>query len=578
MTTSLFSPVRIGTVLLRNRVVLPAMTTRLADAEGFVTDATIAYFAARAQGGAGLVTVEMAAPEPVGRHRRNELGLCDDRFLPGLTRLVAAIHAGGAKASIQIGHAGGHTRADICGETPIAPSAVPHDVFEVTAARVVPREMSEARIAQTVAAFASAARRAETAGFDCVEIHGAHGYLISQFLCPAENQRTDGYGGNPRARARFALEVIAAVKAALTRTAVIFRFDAEDFFPGGLMFDQARDLARWAADAGADALHVSAGHYRSLPDAQIMIPPMAFPEGVFLDYAERIKRDARVPVIAVGRLGNPHVAMRAIADGKADLVAVGRGMIADPEWADRARRGQAIRRCLSCNTCVDEMRRGARLGCLVNPMAGRETEMAGPPPIVGERIAVIGAGPAGLSYAALMAGRNTVTVFERDAMPGGALLLAAQAARFQDVAAREAPFHAYIRDLERAACEAGAVVRYEVDVSRQKHELMPFDRIVVATGASYRYGLGRFVPAMLRAGLGRGRLLAWLFTRPGARAWFYHKARAPGGHGLAPLTGWGSDGSSQKVSIIGDARQPGKAQAAIRDAYDAAYFPDRRRW
>ena len=137
----LFLPSRIGKVLLRNRVIFPPMTTRLADEEGFVTDATIAYFAARARGGAGLVTVEMAAPEKAGRHRQRELGLYDDRFLPGLKRLVDAIHAAGAKASIQIGHGGGHTRADICGETPIAPSAIPHDVFEVTNERVVPEEM-----------------------------------------------------------------------------------------------------------------------------------------------------------------------------------------------------------------------------------------------------------------------------------------------------------------------------------------------------------------------------------------------------------------------------------------------------
>ena len=197
MTASLFTPARIGGIILRNRIVLPAMTTRLADSEGFVTDATVAWFAARARGGAGLVTVEMAAPETVGRHRGNELGLHDDRFLPGLTRLAAAIHEAGARASIQIGHAGGHTRADICGETPIAPSAVPHFVHEVTGATVVPREMSLGRIAETIAAHAAAAKRAEAAGFDCIEIHGAHGYLISQFLCAAENKRGDIHGGTP---------------------------------------------------------------------------------------------------------------------------------------------------------------------------------------------------------------------------------------------------------------------------------------------------------------------------------------------------------------------------------------------
>src|SRR5436190_14581069 len=180
----LLTPARIGPAEIPNRIVMPPMTTRGSDAEGNVTDQTIAYYLARVRGGTGLITVEMAAPEKAGRHRRRELGIHDDRFLPGLARLVTEIHRGGAKASIQLGHAGGHTRADICGETPVAPSAVPHPVYEVTFETIVPQAMSRSRIAQTVRAFADAAVRARKAGFDCVEIHAAHGYLISQFHAP----------------------------------------------------------------------------------------------------------------------------------------------------------------------------------------------------------------------------------------------------------------------------------------------------------------------------------------------------------------------------------------------------------
>src|SRR5262249_16743532 len=150
----LLTPSRIGSVEIKNRIVMPPMTTRTADADGFVTDDTIAYYVARVAGGVGLITAEMASPERVGRHRRRELGIYDDRFLPGLTRLVDAIHRGGAKASIQLGHGGGHTRADICGETPIAPSAIPHPVYEVTNETIVPQAMTQERIAETVAAFA----------------------------------------------------------------------------------------------------------------------------------------------------------------------------------------------------------------------------------------------------------------------------------------------------------------------------------------------------------------------------------------------------------------------------------------
>src|SRR5215469_732903 len=208
----LLTPARIGRVEIKNRIVMPPMTTRSADAEGFVTDDSVAYYMARVRGGVGLITVEMASPEKCGRHRRHEVGIYDDRFIPGLTRLVAEIHKGGAKASIQLGHGGGHTRVDICGETPIAPSAIPHPVYEVTFETIVPQAMTLERIAQTQTAFAAAARRAREAGFDFVEIHAAHGYLISQFHAPFENHRTDEYGGSLENRARFGLEVLRAVK------------------------------------------------------------------------------------------------------------------------------------------------------------------------------------------------------------------------------------------------------------------------------------------------------------------------------------------------------------------------------
>src|SRR6266403_5192283 len=358
----LLTPARIGSLEVPNRIVMPAMTTRTADEEGYVTDDTIAYYLARAQGGVGLITVEMASPEKVGRHRRREVGLYDDRFLRGLTRLVDEIHGAGSKASIQLGHGGGHTRLDICGERPIAPSAIPHPVYETTFETIVPEEMTKARIAVTIAAHAAAAMRAHKAGFDSVEIHAAHGYLISQFHAPFENRRTDAYGGSLENRARFGLEVLRAVKAAVPGMPVVYRLSVEDFFPGGLPFDEGRQIALWAAEAGADALHVTGGHYRSLPSAQVVLPPMTFPDATFLDFAAAIKKMIRVPVIAVGRLGDPAVATQAVAAGKTDFVALGRTLIADPQWVAKLRRGEPVRRCLACNTCINEMdRKSTRL-------------------------------------------------------------------------------------------------------------------------------------------------------------------------------------------------------------------------
>jgi 2,4-dienoyl-CoA reductase-like NADH-dependent reductase (Old Yellow Enzyme family) len=156
---------------------------------------------------------------------------------------------------------------------------------------------------------------------------------------------------------------------------VVYRLSVEDFFPGGLPFSEGRQIAVWAAEAGADALHITAGHYRSLPSAQVVLPPMSFPDAIFLDFAAAVKKLIRVPVIAVGRLGDPAIATAAVATGKVDFVALGRTLIADPQWVEKLRRGEPIRRCLACNTCINEMRGGARIGCVVNAAAGARARL-----------------------------------------------------------------------------------------------------------------------------------------------------------------------------------------------------------
>jgi 2,4-dienoyl-CoA reductase-like NADH-dependent reductase (Old Yellow Enzyme family) len=564
----LFEPITIGGVRLRNRTLLPSMTTRLADDEGYVTDATVAYYLARAEGGVGLITVEMASPEIAGKHRFRELGIYDDRFLPGLRRLVDALHGAGAAVSVQLGHGGSRARSVVSGTSPVAPSAVPTPVFEIEQELAVPETATEERLQQTIAAYVAAARRAQRAGFDVVELHGAHGYLISQFLSPMENTREDRYGGSLENRARFGLEILQRIKAEVPGLPVIFRIGVEDFFPGGLTVDEGIEVGRWAARDGADAVSVTAGHYRSLPAAERMIPPMAYPPATFLSYAARMKQFVDVPVIGVGRLGDPETAARAVADGQLDVVALGRSLIADPHWVAKAQAGEPVRRCLACNHCITNMRSGAQLSCVVNPVTGRELEFTGSRSVTGRRIVVLGAGPAGLSYASLVAEGNDVTVLERSDRTGGAFRLTGLAPRFNDVAAAEPTFAAYVAELERDCRRKGVQFRFGAQATAE--DLRGADLVLVATGARYRFGLGGLVPRVLHTRAARGRVAERLFASPRLRDWLYYRLRSGRGAELAqdlPVE------PGTEVLVIGDAARAGKAREAITSAFEAALQP-----
>ncbi|MEU9821279.1 NAD(P)-binding protein [Pseudonocardia alni] len=567
----LFDPIEIGGVRLRNRTLLPSMTTRLADDAGHVTDATLAYYRARAEGGVGLVTVEMASPEIAGKHRFRELGIYDDMFLPGLRRLVDTLHEAGARASIQLGHGGSRARSVVSGTTPVAPSAVPTPVFEIEAELAVPEAMSAARMRETVDAYVAAAARAQRAGFDMVELHGAHGYLISQFLSPLENTRSDSYGGSLENRARFGLEILRRIKSEVPGLPVIFRIGVEDFFPGGLTADEGMQVGRWAEQNGADAVSVTAGHYRSLPAAERMIPPMAYPAATFVEYAARMKQLVDVPVIGVGRLGDPEVAAGAVADGRLDIVALGRPLIADPHWVAKAQAGVPVRRCLACNHCITNMRSGAQLSCVVNPATGREEVYAGTSAPGGRRIVVLGAGPAGLTYASQVAEGNDVTVIDRAERAGGAFRLTGLAPRFNDVAAAEPTFTAYVDELERT-CRLGGV-RFRYGSEAAGDDLRGADLVVVATGAHYRFGLGAVVPRLLRTRAARSRAAARLFASPRIRDALYYRLRTGRGAELARRLAV-DPGST--VLVVGDAARAGKAREAITSAFDAALAPSAR--
>lgn len=548
---------------------MPSMTTRLATPEGAVTPELIRYYEARAEGGTGLVTVEMCSPEPAGRHRKHELGILHDGFLPGLRELTSRLRAAGARPAIQIGHAGGHTREDVTGVPPVAPSALPHQVQEVDVRTVVPLALTRERIRAIVGAFAEAAERAKRAGFEVVEIHGAHGYLIAQFLSPLDNHRTDEYGGSLPNRARVALEVLEACRRRVGDFPVIFRYSADEYAPGGFTLDEAREIAPWLVDAGADALHVTGGCYRSRPSGALMIPPMGYPEATFLHLARAIKARVAVPVIAVGRLHDPALAERLLTEGQADMVALGRQLIADPGWPRKVRDGRLdeIRPCVACNTCVDGMREGDRLHCLVNPLAAREPEFELRPASRPRRVLVVGGGPAGMEAARLLALRgHRVTLVERERELGGQLRLAAKAPVFQNVATDAPVLLRLVEFLARQLAKAGVDVRLGRVVTAEFVKDLRPEVVVLATGASYRGPLGPVIRRLLDSRWARARALKRLLTAPAVKRLFSSALRTPNAGLERRLRGLGLE-----VHRVGDCERPGKTPEAMLGAARLAY-------
>jgi 2,4-dienoyl-CoA reductase-like NADH-dependent reductase (Old Yellow Enzyme family)/thioredoxin reductase len=414
----LFSPVTINGMTLKNRAVMPAMATGYGNADGTVGDRLTAYLARRAKGGTGLIITEVCAVDPRGKGFPNEIGAWSDAFIPGLAGLTEAIHHEGGRIALQLHHAGRETFEAAAGGIPEAPSAIPSAVLGQPC-----EAMSRERIAVVIDAFARAASRAKKAGFDAVEIHGAHGYLLNQFLSPFSNQRTDEYGGSEENRSRFVLEILSAVRAAVGPAfAVIIRVSSDELIRGGFDLAFMKRLAPLLAAAGADAIHCSVGVY-STP-GNLSIASMDTEPGFNLFRARAIREVAGAPVIGVGRINDPELAEKALAAGDADLISFGRQHLTDPDFIAKAAAGDfaEIRRCVACNQgCIErlgfEMKSAT---CSFNPDCGRE--YLGPPVPVAEskRLWIIGAGPAGLSAALTAAGRGyEVEIFEKESIPGG---------------------------------------------------------------------------------------------------------------------------------------------------------------
>jgi 2,4-dienoyl-CoA reductase-like NADH-dependent reductase (Old Yellow Enzyme family)/thioredoxin reductase len=421
----LFSSITINGMILKNRAVMPPMGTGYGNSDSTVSDRLVAYLSRRAQGGTGLIITEVCAVDPRGKGFPNEIGIWNDEFIPGLARIPEALHRFGAKAALQLHHAGRETFEATTGAIPEAPSAIPSVILGQTC-----EAMSLERIVEMIHAFAMAAGRAKAAGFDAVELHGAHGYLLNQFLSPFSNQRNDQYGGSDENRMRFVLEIIAAVRKVVGKDFPVWiRVSADELIRGGYDLAFMQKLAPIMVATGVDAIHCSVGVY-STPGG-LSVASMDTEPGFNLFRARALKDVVNVPVIGVGRINNPELADQAIARGDADLISFGRQHLTDPDFINKASDGALddIRWCTACNQgCIERMSFEMKSAtCSFNPECGDEYKghaSKGDPP---KRVWVIGAGPAGLSAAmAALARGHKVEIFEKEEKPGGQLLSASQ--------------------------------------------------------------------------------------------------------------------------------------------------------
>ena len=473
----LFEPFRVQGLELKNRLVMAPMHTKFASESGEVTDRLTAYLAERARGGVGLIVLENTCIDWVyGRPMGNPVSIHDDMCRSGLSNIPLAVHRYGTRIVTQLQHTGRqNVRSNIPGRLqPVAPSAV-----QSSRGGDLPRALQEEEIEAIIQMFVEGARRTREAGFDGVELHGAHGYLLTQFFSPHCNRRTDQWGGSVANRARFAVEVVRRIRREVGADfPILYRMSAEERIPGGITLEDTLQLIGMLEQAGVDCFDVSAGIYDSI---EAIYSLYGQPPGALLPLATAVKRVSDRPVIGISRLGwDLEFAAQAVTDGRVDLVSMGRSLLADPYLPKKYHDGapEEIIPCIACNDCIGMMERGWQLRCVVNPQLSNEYLEPVKAAARSRNVLVIGGGPAGMQCALTAAMRgHHVTLVERDVRLGGQLLAAAA------VAEKAAEMSALIGYFETMLNKHGVTVELDSEITAPEDLPVQPDVVVLATGA-----------------------------------------------------------------------------------------------
>lgn len=473
MNDPIFEPIKINITEVKNRIYLPAMHLDMAD-NYFVTDRLIHFYEERAKGGAGMIAVGFATINEVSGNPLG-IGAHTDDYLPGLTKLASAINDNGARSIVQINHAGRYAHSFLLdGKQPVAPSPIASRLTKET-----PRELPIDEIKQTIESFAKAAQRVKKAGFDGVEVLSGTGYLISEFLSPVTNQRTDEYGGSLENRMRFGLEIMQAIRKIVGDDyPLLVRMNGNDFMPGGQGRDELKVYAKLLAEKGTvNALNINVGWH----EARIPQIVTSVPRGVFGYMSRGIKEVVDIPVIASHRINDVGTARELISDGMCDMVAMGRALIADPYLPEKTKTGREkeIVHCIACaQGCFDHLPQGKVVECLCNPKAGHEKDRAIEKTKTPKKVLIVGGGPAGMS-AALAAHEkgHHVTLCEKDDRLGGQLFLAAAPPGREE-------FAELAKDLATQVNVSGVHIKLKTIVDQKLLKKEKPDTVIIATGAA----------------------------------------------------------------------------------------------